>query len=128
MMAREASSMCVSGKIPATHLTHGGEPSSENQIPDSNIMGQVSRFRRPPTSSSLENRAAMVRPSATIDKAPSSATSSNSARLPALWKWMIVDSHVQHGRHEQDQGQARHDLRGEKFECRQGRGVQALEK
>ena len=42
----------------ATHCTQRGEPSSENQIPDSSIIGQVSTLRSPPTSSSLAKRAA----------------------------------------------------------------------
>ena len=54
----------------ATHCTQRGEPSSENQIPESSIIGQVSRLSSPPTSSSLEKRAAMVSPSAIIDRAP----------------------------------------------------------
>ena len=59
-------------------------------MPDSSIIGQVSTFSRPPTSSSLEKRAAMVSPSAIIDSAPRTATRSSSAMLPALWKPMIV--------------------------------------
>ncbi len=39
----------------ATHCTQRGEPSMENQTPESSIIGQVRRFNRPPTTSSLAN-------------------------------------------------------------------------
>src|SRR5579864_1604849 len=88
--ARAASSSWVRGKTCATHCTQRGEPSSENQMPDSSIMGQVRTLRSPPTSSSLEKRAAMVSPRAIIDSAPSTASSARSSGLPAEWKPMMV--------------------------------------
>src|SRR5947207_571084 len=82
--ARAASSTWVSGKTCATHCTQGGDPSSENQIPDSSIIGQVSTLSSPPTSSSLEKRAAIVSARAIIERAPSTPTRASNSRLPAL--------------------------------------------
>lgn len=77
MTARAADTMCVSGDNIDAFCSHGFSPSNENQTPERNIIGQVIMFSNPPANSSLETRAATIKPSEIKHNVPTAITNAS---------------------------------------------------